>query len=109
VLAGQGAGGVGRSWDRPLTREGGKFTSARTDARECDSPMEAQTSERHFVITIVKSGLRLQPDRHDAGDFADEAVTQFVCAHRRARDFRCAIILLRKGLIGDICLNVNAA
>ena len=71
--------------------------------------MPAQIIEREVIVSFKQRRLGLQPDSYGAGDFADEAATQFVRAHRCTRDFRCAIILLRKGLILNICLKVNAA
>jgi hypothetical protein len=66
------------------------------------NPVASQMAERRLVVAIEQSCLSLHPDSRGAKDLANQAATQFVRAHRHARDFRSAIILLRRGLIGDI-------
>jgi hypothetical protein len=90
-----------------LLADGKKFTRKRSDARAYDAPMPAQIIEREVIVAIEHSRLGLHPDKRGAKDFSDQAGPQFFRAHQRARDFRCAIILLRKGLILDICLEVS--
>jgi hypothetical protein len=75
--------------------EGEKFTRTRSDARACSSPIAAQIGDRRIIVAIKQCRLGLHSDKRGAKDFADEAGPKFVRAHRRARDFRCAIILLR--------------
>jgi hypothetical protein len=64
--------------------------------------MPAQIIEREVIVAIEQSCLGLHPDKRGAKDFSDQGGPQFFRAHQRARDFRCAIILLRKCLIRNI-------
>jgi hypothetical protein len=54
--------------------------------------MAAQISEREVIVAIKQCRLGLQADSNGPGDFADEAATQLVDAHRCAGDRGWAVL-----------------